>query len=237
MSEFRDSLVGKISGTQLRCSGDSGLLVEFEQKIHIDVAQRVWSLLRWLDTNSLPGIVDAVPAYCTVFIHYCPAVITLPQLCRHVAAGVLRSDVYRVEPRRRMTIPVHYGGSYGPDLPEVARVHGLTARQVVEYHAGADYCVFFTGFLPGFPFLGGMPEAIATPRLPRPRLKVPAGAVGIAQTQTGIYPLQSPGGWRIIGQTPTRLFDLHREEPFLLHAGDYVRFEILEIHDEVGGMP
>ena len=125
---------------------------------------------------------------------------------------------------RNIDIPVVYGTAAGPDLGEVARHAGLTEKQVVELHASVDYVVWFLGFQPGFPYLGGLPEQLATPRRDEPRLLVPAGSVGIGGAQTGIYPLATPGGWQLIGHTPLPLFDPHRDEPVLLRPGDTVRF-------------
>jgi KipI family sensor histidine kinase inhibitor len=124
-----------------------------------------------------------------------------------------------------VTIPVHYGGSCGPDLQEVAEYHGLTPAEVIALHSAVTYRVYMIGFSPGFPFLGGLDPRLHTPRKKSPREKVPAGSVGIADQQTGIYSLDSPGGWRLIGRTPLKLFDLSREEPLLLGAGDQVLFQ------------
>jgi len=121
-------------------------------------------------------------------------------------------------------IPVVYGGEYGPDLESLAKLHDMTPEQVIEIHSGKDYLIYMLGFTPGFPYLGGMDPKIATPRLKTPRTKIPAGSVGIAGEQTGFYPLDSPGGWQLIGRTPLALFDPEREAPFLLSAGEYVRF-------------
>ena len=126
---------------------------------------------------------------------------------------------------RILTIPVHYGGSFGPDLPEVAEYHGMTPSEVIALHSAVTYRVYMIGFSPGFPFLGGLDPRLHTPRKKSPREKVPAGSVGIADQQTGIYSLDSPGGWRLIGRTPVKLFDLSREEPLLLGAGDRVLFQ------------
>ena len=130
-----------------------------------------------------------------------------------------------LEPDSRfIEIPVTYGGEFGPDLAEVARHSGLSDKQVVELHASVDYVVWFIGFQPGFPYLGSLPEPLHTPRRAEPRLLVPAGSVGIGGSQTGVYPLSTPGGWQLIGRTSVALFDPKRQEPILLRAGDTVRF-------------
>jgi KipI family sensor histidine kinase inhibitor len=128
------------------------------------------------------------------------------------------------KPARRVEIPVQYGGDHGPDLQAVAQAHGLTPEDVIRIHSQRDYLVYMMGFTPGFPYLGEMDPQLATPRLSTPRSRVPAGSVGIAGEQTGIYPVDSPGGWRIIGWTAQRLFDPDRQPPFLLAPGDVVRF-------------
>ena len=125
---------------------------------------------------------------------------------------------------RRVEIPVCYGGEYGPDLEYVAELNGRTVEEVIAIHSGADYLVYFLGFSPGFPYLGGMPESIAAPRMPAPRKRVPAGSVAIGGNQTGIYPMASPGGWRIIGRTPVRLFRADAEPAVLVEMGDHVKF-------------
>ncbi|HET7615855.1 MAG TPA: 5-oxoprolinase subunit PxpB, partial [Bacillales bacterium] len=125
-------------------------------------------------------------------------------------------------------IPTAYGGEWGPDLKDVAEHNGLTPDEVVAIHSGSEYLVYFLGFTPGFPFLGGMSEKIATPRLSSPRVSIPGGSIGIAENQTGIYPVSSPGGWRLIGQTPLQLYHHEKEKPFLLEPGDYVKFKPVE---------
>ena len=121
-------------------------------------------------------------------------------------------------------IPTLYGGEYGPDLDHVADHNGLTPEEVIQIHSSADYLVYMMGFTPGFPYLGGMSENIATPRLQTPRTAIPAGSVGIAEQQTGVYPIESPGGWQLIGRTPVQLFDPQRDPPVVVEAGDFIRF-------------
>ena len=138
--------------------------------------------------------------------------------------SLARLDSVTLPPPRTLEVPVRYGGAEGPDLEEVARLHGMTADGVVRLHLSGDYLVYFLGFSPGFPYMGGMPARIATPRLSAPRVRVPAGSVAIGGEHTGIYPVASPGGWRIIGRTPLDIFRLDRDPLTLLNMGDHVRF-------------
>jgi KipI family sensor histidine kinase inhibitor len=203
--------------------GDSALLVTFGERVDLAVNRQALSLARLLAASPLPGLGEAVPGYATLLVHYDPLLLDyhhLEDLVRqHLSAG----EVLALEPRR-VEVPVVYGGEAGPDLGFVAGHAGLSEAEVVRIHSGRDYPVFMMGFTPGFPYLGGMDPAIAAPRLATPRTRVPAGSVGIAGEQTGIYPLDSPGGWRIIGRTALSLFDPSREPPFLLAPGDLVRY-------------
>ena len=177
-----------------------------------------------------PGFVDLVPAFVSIAVHYDPIAAArrgeppyedVVSFLRDRLAGL---DVEELGAPRIVEIPVCYGDDLGPDLDDVARMHNLTSDEVVELHSGAEYLVYMIGFMPGFAYLGGLPEQIATPRRKTPRTAVPAGAVGIGGRQTGVYPLVSPGGWNLIGRTPVKIFDIAREEPTLLATGDRVRF-------------
>ena len=205
-------------------AGDSALVAEYGEAIDARVNARVRQLQRALEAAGHAGLVELVPTYRSLMVHYDPMVASHAAVAGLVleAAGHLPDDPR--EPIRVVEIPVLYGGPEGPDLGDVAARAGLREAEVVALHAAADYLVFMIGFMPGFPYLGGLPPAIATPRLATPRTLVPAGSVGIAGAQTGIYPSASPGGWRLIGRTPVRLFDTRLEPPALLQAGDRLRF-------------
>lgn len=205
-------------------AGDCALVVEYGDRIDAAINERVRRLDRRLAGASIPGVIEAVPTYRSLMIIYDPGRIGLERLIEQIRALEDSAVSEPVPARAPVLIPTVYGGAYGPDLEFVARHNGLTEAEVVRMHSSADYTVYMIGFTPGFPYLGGMPESIATPRLATPRTSVPAGSVGIAGNQTGVYPVESPGGWRLIGRTALNLFDPARENPVLLRPGDPVRF-------------
>src|SRR6185295_17822802 len=174
---------------------------------------------------AIPGLRDLTPAYATLLVTFDPATLDARRAESDVA-GALRGFDESADsmPARLVEIPVCYEGECGPDLDDVARLLNLARGEVVSLHSGTEYFVHFIGFSPGFPYLGGLPSVLTTPRLERPRVRVPAGSVGIAGGQTGIYPQSTPGGWRLIGRTPARLFDANRDPPSLLTMGNRVRF-------------
>ena len=204
--------------------GETAVSIELGNRIDRAVNDRVHALFNTLKALSLPGIVDMTPTYRSLLIQYDPWDCSFEQLLI-VIEGCLADLAAGASPEPEgVTIPVCYGGIYGPDLQDVAAIHGMTADQVVAIHSTPAYHVYMIGFAPGFPYLGGLDERLHTPRLHEPRQKVPAGSVGIADRQTGIYPLESPGGWRLIGRTPLRLFDPTRNDPFLIRPGGSLRF-------------
>lgn len=204
--------------------GEAAVLVTLGAGISAQTTSRVLALRRAVLAAGPAGITDLVPAYATLLIRFDPLQTDPETLGAQIAslAAVLTPD--EPEVGRVVEIPVAYGGTDGPDLAEVARHAGLSASEVIDHHAAGHYTVAFLGFLPGFPYLLGLHSRIHCPRLETPRQRVPAGSVGIAGAQTGIYPLDSPGGWRIIGRTEMPLFDPGVEPPALLKPGDRVRF-------------
>ena len=209
---------------RFRLSGDRGLLVELGEGIDPEVNRRVRALFMALEQDSPSWLVEAVPTYRSLLILYDPAQAHPDQIRRHMLELRRREAEIEIPPPEVVEIPVCYGGELGPDLEYVAECHGLSPEEVVSLHSRPDYQIYMIGFTPGFPFLGGLPEELHTPRRESPRSAVPAGSVGIANAQTGIYPVTSPGGWQIIGRTPLNIFDPRRENPFLLKAGDLLRF-------------
>lgn len=205
-------------------AGDCGVRVAFGEEISPRVGRRVTRFCRRLEGAEVAGVTEWVPGYATVAVYYQPWRVSYDALrneLERLARG--RGPATSTTPRL-VEIPVCYGGVYGPDLEFVADARGLSPSEVIRRHARPRYRVSFLGFLPGFAYLGGLPVSLATPRRASPRTAVPAGSVGIAGAQTGAYPLESPGGWQIIGRTPLRLFDSTRHPPALLRAGDGVRF-------------
>jgi inhibitor of KinA len=204
--------------------GDSALLVRFGDAIDPAVHRQVRALAAQLDQHPLIGMVEYIPAFASVAILYDPSSQSFQDMASAVNE-ILSALSELTEPESRVVeIPTCYGGKFGPDLDFVAEHNGLTCEEVVHLHSSAEYTTYMIGFAPGFPYLGGMPPQIAVPRRSSPRLRVPAGSVGIAGGQTGVYPLETPGGWQLIGRTPRALFRAENDPPILLRCGDLVRF-------------
>ncbi|MGN1074476.1 MAG: 5-oxoprolinase subunit PxpB [Eubacteriales bacterium] len=219
--------------------GDQALAVEFGNAIDPGINARVCGLARLLAETPVPGIRETVPTFRSLLICYDPGVLPYKKLVRTLKPLLARAGAASTGTRRVVELPVCYGGRYGEDLPDVAAHAGLSEDEVVRRHAGTEYLIYMLGFLPGFAYLGGLDPAIAVPRLSSPRTRIPAGSVGIGGEQTGVYPLDSPGGWRLIGTTPVKPYDPGREEPIMYRAGDYIRFvpveerEFLDIRAQV----
>jgi len=206
--------------------GDNALVVEFGDVISLEVNSKVIGLNEAILEAEIQGVEELVPTYRSLLVRYNPLKTTYEQLVFRIrdVEKTLKELTTKVE-SRKITIPVVYGGEYGPDLAYVAQYHGLAEEQVVKLHSEREYKVYMIGFVAGFPYLGEVPDEIATPRVETPRLKVPAGSVGIAEKQTGIYPCEAPGGWQIIGRTPLKLFNPLQQPPALLKPGDNVKFK------------
>lgn len=209
---------------RFRACGDTALSVELGEGIAWAVNRRVHALFRTLKRRGLPGILSLNPTYRSLFVQYDPTLCSFERLITTVEEALVGLEDSSEASQSVLDIPVCYGDEFGPDLAEVAAYHGLSPEEVIRRHTAPVYHVYMIGFTPGFPYLGGLDPVLFTPRKAVPRSKVPAGSVGIAERQTGIYPIESPGGWQIIGRTPLKLFDLHRDPPFLVEAGMAVRF-------------
>lgn len=211
----------------IKPSGDSALIVFFGDAIDPAVNRNIGKALKAIAERHIEGLVELVPTYGTILVVYDPLKADYETMKEQMAflTGMTPAAEEEGEEGAVLEIPVCYGGVFGPDLDHVAEVNGLTPEEVVGIHSKPAYLVYMVGFTPGFPYLGGMDERIATPRLLSPRERIPAGSVGIAGHQTGVYPLESPGGWQIIGRTPVTLFDPEKDPPALLSAGMRIRFK------------
>jgi KipI family sensor histidine kinase inhibitor len=216
-------------GVQFRPASDQSLLIYFGKQVTLDAHQRVREFLHSLELEPVAGIRNLHPAYCSVLVDFDALKLShgeLEAILRDYLARMKTTDLPAV---REVEIPTCYGGEFGPDLNDVAALHGMTPAQAIELHASVTYIAYFLGFVPGFAYLGELPEALATPRLAAPRRSTPRGSVGIAGNQTGVYPLATPGGWRLIGRTPIAMFRPDRADMSFLSIGDRVRFTPISI--------
>ncbi len=211
-------------GPVFRLAGDRGLLIEFGDAIDPEINDRVRALARLLEKETPEGVAEWIATYRSLIVVYDPLQTGADRVKEAVLRLLLKMPDLVLPAPETVMIPVCYGGELGPDLKFVAEHNGLDPAEVMKLHCEPVYRIYMLGFTPGFPFLGGLSERLVTPRLTSPRLSVPAGSVGIANDQTGIYPIASPGGWRLIGRTPLRLFDPGRANPVLFKAGDLLKF-------------
>ncbi len=209
-------------------AGDMALVVEFGNEISPACNALVKKLNQSLRKTDIPGMIETVPTYRSLLIHYDPLRLSYKKLCRYIKASANAAGEAGIYDKKRIEIPVCYGGQYGEDLTDVAQYVGMSEAEVIRLHSGRDYLIYMMGFLPGFPYLGGMDNRLKTPRLSNPRTVIPAGSVGIGGEQTGVYPIASPGGWRLIGRTPLKLYDSGNEKPTLYQTGDYIRFQPID---------
>ena len=200
--------------------GDTALMITFADSISDEAYAQVQAAHAAL---SHLADVELLPAYASLLVYY-PAEVSYRTIRRRVVAALRLAVTFTSQERAIITIPTRYGGEYGPDLPAVAALHECSKDEIIRRHTASVYTVYMLGFAPGFAYLGSLPLELDTPRLTTPRLRVPAGSVGLAGRQTGIYALSTPGGWQIIGRTTLPLWDATREPPTLLHPGDRVRF-------------
>jgi inhibitor of KinA len=208
--------------------GDSAVLVQLGDEIDIPINQHVHTLAALINLSPLVGVIETVPAYATLLVHYDPLILSFTQLKKYLGEKITQVHANVFRKSRQLEVPVRYGGEHGVDLESVARHCQLQIEDVIRIHSGKPYTVFMMGFTPGYPYMGKLDDAIITPRLEMPRTRVATGTVAIAGSQTGIYPIDSPGGWQLIGWTPLQIFDPESEMPFLFSPGDEVSFVVEE---------
>jgi inhibitor of KinA len=224
------------SNTRILPMGDRALVVEFGDRPSAELSTRIAAAAQQLRASPPPGLLDIVPGYTTLTLHYDPGAIgkgatPFDALAAQVSAWLDAEADTMPPPSRLVEIPVCYGGAFGEDLDALAKQHRLSAAEVIAIHTGVEYRVHMLGFVPGFAYLGGLDPRLVTPRRTVPRPRVPAGTLGIGGEQTGIYPLDTPGGWHLIGRTPLQMFTPASEPPCLLSAGDRVRFVSIPAQD------
>lgn len=205
-------------------ASDQSLLIYFGEQISLNANEQVRKLLHLLEAEPIAGVRNLHPAYCSLLVKFDPLKWRHGKLEEELRKYLARLDRVRLAEPREVKIPVCYGGEFGPDVDDVAALHQTTSEQIIKLHTSAVYLVYFLGFVPGFAYLGELPRELVTPRLPSPRKRVPAGSVGIAGNQTGVYPFETPGGWRLLGRTPVPMFRTDRDGLSLLSIGDRVRF-------------
>ncbi len=204
--------------------GDRALAVEFGREVDEKINSRVHMLAAAIKRLHDPAVIETVPAFASLLVHYDPAFRKYGPMCTWIRAVLGQMTEKEECAKRIVKIPVCYGARFGADLHEMEKLLHLDMDEIIAIHSAPDYKVYMLGFLPGFPYLGGLDKRLVCPRLKTPRIRIPEGSVGIGGSQTGIYPVVSPGGWRLIGQTPLTMYDPFKKEPTLLKAGDYVRF-------------
>jgi len=208
--------------------GDAAVTVEFGNEISPEIGAMVRTFRKNAENSRIKGIIELIPTFRSVTVCYDPTIIKYAKLVKKLTALEPKGDIDAESGGRIFVIPVCYDGEYGADLDSVSQLTGLDREEIIKRHTAPDYQIYMLGFLPGFPYLGGLDKSIACPRLDSPRKEIPVGAVGIGGEQTGIYPLVSPGGWRLIGRTPVKVYDPNRAEPVLYAAGDYIRFKRID---------
>lgn len=213
-----------MSEISILTAGDSSLLIQFGNEISPEINQRIKATVQLMREQHIEGVLDVIPAFCSLLINYDPRVISYSEITKRMRKLLKVEMKAEDEKKKVFEIPVCYGGKYGPDLAYIAEHAGMTEEEVIALHSSKDYLIYMLGFLPGFCYLGGLDERLHTPRLATPRIKIDAGSVGIGGSQTGIYPMDSPGGWQLMGMTPVKTYDPEREVPILVEAGDYIRF-------------
>lgn len=212
-------------------AGDSALVVEFGNEINEAINEKVHALAKKIRQENIPGITEMIPTFRSLLVSYDMLQISYSKLSVMLSVLSRELEMDRAAHYRIVKIPCCYGARFGADLTDMERLTGLSREEIIELHSSVDYKIYMLGFLPGFVYLGGLDKRLEVPRLDTPRVRIGKGAVGIGGNQTGIYPMDSPGGWRLIGGTPVDLYDPEREDPVLLRAGEYIRFVPISIMD------
>jgi len=212
-------------------TGDRALTVEFGNEIDEHINARLMGFIKVLEAEKIKGIDEFIPSFRAVLIHYNPCVLSFAQMTEYIQAALKKPFHEASHKRRIVEIPVCYEGEYAPDIQHVAEHAGISTDEVIKIHTSKPYLIYMLGFQPGFPYLGGLDERIHTPRLESPRVKLEAGSVGIGGSQTGLYPMESPGGWQIIGRTPVRCYNPEKAHPIPYRAGDYIKFVAVSKED------
>lgn len=214
----------KESSARFELASDQSLLIYFGEKITLKANEQVRKLLHLLEAEPIAGIPNLHPAYCSLLVKFDPLKWSNEKLEKELRKYLGRLERVKLPEPHEVEIPVCYGGEFGPDLDDVATLRKIMPEEVIRLHSSGTYLVYFLGFVPGFAYLGELPSELVTPRLATPRKKVTAGSVGIAGNQTGVYPFETPGGWRLLGRTPVGMFRTDRDGLSLLSIGDRVRF-------------
>ena len=221
--------------------GENAISLEFGGEINEATLERISSLNQCIKQNPFAALLSTIPAYATLTLYFnvvglmsdvsMKGVTTLDKISAYIKSLNVDTNNDQQTQDHIIQIPVCYDATFGLDLEELTSFYQLTKKEIIEMHSSAVYTVFMIGFVPGFPYLGGLSEKLFTPRRQNPRPVIPAGSVGIAGKQTGIYPLETPGGWQIIGRTPLTLFDANRQQPSLLKAGDKIKFDPISLNE------
>lgn len=209
--------------------GDSSALIQLGDEIDLEINQHVHALAQLIEASSINGVIESVPAYATLLVHYNPLVLSFAQIKDRLRVKISQIEETTSRKPRQVEVPVRYGGEFGVDLEHVARHLHLSVEDVIRIHSKKIYTVYMMGFTPGYPYMGKLGDALIMSRLETPRTRVAAGTVAIAGSQTGIYSIESPGGWRLIGWTPLKLFDPESDSPFLFSPGDEVKFVVEDV--------
>lgn len=204
--------------------GENAIVIEFGNEISKEINAKIRKMMLEIEKEQWKGILEIIPTYRSVLLQYDPFLWTYKEILGKLNTFVLDSHGEEEEEVNLIEIPTLYAGEFGPDIDFVSEHTKLSVKEIIERHTAVDYLVYMLGFIPGFTYLGGMDESLATPRLKTPRLQILPGSVGIAGSQTGIYPSLSPGGWQIIGRTPLSLYDSTKNPPVFIQAGDYIRY-------------